>query len=249
MSDVELEALRLVLSTYRDGSGQYQDKRRPNRTVPGGFNFERALAAVLQGRAPENKGIFDVIVDGPPQPFGISCKSTQFRAAKHLSSFMELSNAAAKFRNHLLELQIHWATEPTLAGPALVDLVTSWHLADTQGVSVEASRYAVLAHDSSWLTFQLSSFPLTLKTANPRGDVEWVSKGKALAGFFDDDGRRHLLWEVYPNSGGQMKYYPLLKWADWTTSPFVLEDPPGYSLIQKAADYFPALWPEGWPEI
>lgn len=70
LNDIEFEVLRLVLSSYRDGSGQVV---RPNvGSMPGFRDYERALAAVLRARAPENKGIFDVIVSTDTVPFGIS---------------------------------------------------------------------------------------------------------------------------------------------------------------------------------
>lgn len=212
--------------------------------MPGFRDFERALAAVLHASAPENKGVFDVIAPDNPLPYGISCKMSKTQPAARQSSFMELSNSAAKFRAHLLDLQIHWATEPTLAGPALIDLVESWHLALASEIDIAASKYAVLSHNAAWKKFQLLCFPLDLKVAKPKGDVEWAAEGAALNGYIDDDGRRHRLWQVYMNSGGQMKYYPLLKWADWFTAEFEFEQPPLGSLRQRGAEYFPGLWPK-----
>jgi hypothetical protein len=239
----ELEGLRLILSTFRDGSGQ--NVLKPSgRVMPGFRDYERALATVLQARAPENKGVFDVIVADEPLPFGISCKMSKTQPPARQSSFMELSNAAAKFRDHLLQMQIHWMSEPTLAGPALIDLVESWHLALEDEINVPASKYAVLAHNSRWTKFQLLCFPLDLKIAKPKGDVEWLAEGAALNGYIDDGSRRHRLWQVYMNSGGQMKYYPPLHWADWVTDEFEFEEPPLGSLRQRAQQYFPDLWPE-----
>lgn len=241
LTDEEMEALRLILSTFRDGSGMVVLK--DGRVMPGYRDFERALAAVLDGTAPENKGVFDVIVPDQPLPVGISCKMSKTQPPAKQSSFMELTNSAAKFRDHLLQLQVHWSTEPTLAGPALIDLVESWHFALDAEINVLGSKYAVLSHDTRWNKFQLLCFPLDLKVMNPRGDVDWVAEGKALAGYIDDNGRRHRLWHIYPNSGGQMKYYPLLKWAEWITPEFDLETPPLGSLRERAENYFPAQWP------
>lgn len=247
LDGLELEVLRLVLSTFRDGSGQ--TTRPGGGTMPGFRDYERALAAVLKARAPENKGVFDVIVDEGGAPFGISCKMAVMRPLAHASSFMELSNSLALFRNHLLNAQINWATEPTLAGPALVDLVSSWHTAagTSLGLDLAASKYSILAHNGPWTEFQILAFPMNLKIANPIGDVKWEVVGKSLNGYLDDEGRRHLLWQVYMNSGGQMKYYPLLRWANWVTDRFALEIPPVGSPIEKAMTYFADVWPAGWP--
>jgi hypothetical protein len=124
LSGSEREILRLALSSYRDGSGQTYLR---GQSFPGFRDYERSLAAVLGGITPENKGVFDVAVATEGLPFGISCKMASFPPATNLCSFMELSNSAAKFRDHLLGLQITYANEPMLAGPAIVDLVSSWH--------------------------------------------------------------------------------------------------------------------------
>lgn len=241
----EFEALRLILSTYRDGSGQNVLKRS-GESMPGFRDFERALGAVTGGTTTENKGIFDVIVRAKPLPYGLSAKMAIIRPARDKCSFMELSNSAAKFRQSLLDQQINWVTEPMLAGPAIIELVTSWHLAESEGIDVPNSKYVLLAHNARWTGFQLLSFPLTLKEANPKGDIEWLHEGAALNGYIDDEGRRHRLWQFYPNSGGQVKYYPLLRWASWVSELFALELPPTGSPSARAQEYFPNLWPSGF---
>lgn len=248
LSATEFEVLRLVLSTFRDGSGQHP-KAANGQSMPDYRNFERSLASVLQGATPENKGIFDVVVTTDTKPFGISCKMSSEQPKANKSSFMELSNSSALFRAHLLGQQINWVTEPMLAGPAIIDLVTSWHRAagTDLGIDVASSKYAILSHDNKWKYFQVLAFPLSLKIANPKGDVEWLVEGKALNGYIDDDGRRHRLWQFYQNSGGQLKYYPLLKWADYVSPAFQLEKPELGSLIKRAHTYFSDIWPKDWP--
>ena len=238
----ELEKLRLTLSSFRDGSGQVTLKA--GGSMPGFRDYERALAAVLEGTTPEDKGIFDVLIQAEGKPFGISCKMTAMQPPKSLSSFMELSNAAATFRKHLLALQINWATDPTLAGPAIVDLVSGWQTAVADSIDIAGSRYSVLAHDAKWRKFQVLCFPIKLKIADPKGAVDWLFEGASLNGYIDDGGRRHRLWQCYMNSGGQLKYFPLLSWADWVTETFCLEVAPIMSPLAKAQDYFKALWPK-----
>jgi hypothetical protein len=241
LSDSELEILRLALSSFRDGSGQTYIG---GHSWPGFRDYERSLAAVLGGVTPENKGVFDVAVSvSGGLPFGISCKMAAFPPARNQCSFMELSNSAAKFRDHLLGLQITYASEPMLAGPAIIDLVSSWHALEASAFDIAGSRYSVLAHDTRWEQFQILCFPLNLSIANPRGDVDWQYEGKAINGYIDNGGRRHRLWQYYPTSGGQLKYYPLLTWADWVTDEFTLERPPLVSPLEKAQRYFGPLWP------
>lgn len=238
----ELEILRLTLSSYRDGSGQTYLR---GQSWPGFRDYERSLAAVLGGSTPENKGVFDVAVSTDEGlPFGISCKMAKSPPPANECSFMELSNAAAKFREHLLSLQITYVAEPMLAGPAIIDLVTSWHLGESGGYDLAGSRFSVLAHDSQWDKFQVLCFPLNLRIANPRGEVEWLYEGSAINGYIEVGSRRHMLWQYYPTSGGQLKYYPLLTWANWVTPRFTLEQPPLVSPLEKAKRYFGQLWPQ-----
>ena len=99
----ELEQLRLVLSSFRDGGGQLQDKAG---TLPGWRDYERAIAAVFHGWAPENKGVFDVFVGSTVNDttdYGYSVKSKELGRAgaiEDLSTdgrvYMELSNSPAK---------------------------------------------------------------------------------------------------------------------------------------------------------
>jgi hypothetical protein len=242
LNDTELELLRLALSSFKDGSGQQQ---LAGGSMPGYRDYERSLAAILGGTAPENKGIFDVSVPtGEGLPFGVSCKSAKFAPVKHMSSFMEMSNSGAKFRDHLLGLQINYATEPMLAGPALIELMTVWHEAEAAHFDLPSSKYAVLSHNTKWTEWQLLCFPLNVKMVNPIGDIEWLHEGKAVNGYINDDGRRHRLWQYYPTSGGQLKYYPLLSWAEWVTERFALEQPPIVSPLVKAQSYFGDIWPD-----
>lgn len=246
MNPDELEALRLVLSTYRDSSGQNQTKIG---SMPGFRDFERGLASVIGGTAAENKGVFDVIRTVTPGPgFGVSCKMARFAPTAQEAAFVELSNAAAKFRAHLLGRQINWVTEPQLAGPAIIELVTSWHQADADalGLDLQASKYAILSRSSNWTEFQLSAYPLDLYGFNPIGDIEWTSTKRRVDGHVDIGGRKHLLWQWYPNSGGQLKWWPPLAWADWATSRFTLEEAPIVLPTARAKEYFPNLWPGGF---
>lgn len=248
LDELELEVLRLVLSTFCDGTGQRI--KGLAGTVPNSRDYERALAAVLRARTPENKGVYDVVVDTDTGPFGISCKMVAEQPPASRCSFMELSNAAAAFRSHLLRAQINWATEPGLAGPAIIDLVSSWHAAAARTLLIDAaaSRYSVLTHDRRWQRFQLQCFPMDLRRARPVGDVTWKVEGQSLNGYIQDDGRVHRLWQCFMNSGGQLKFYPLLTWAEWLSPAFSLETPPPGSLILRARDYFHEIWPDAWPE-
>lgn len=222
--------------------------------MPGFRDFERATAAVTYGEAKENKGIFDVWVPTEGLPFGISCKMSSKQPYQNRSSFMELSNSAAYFKSALDANGINWRHDPHDAGLVVVDLVSSWHTDVEDAVDLPGSRYAVLAHDNQWEWFQLHCFPLDLSIANPDTDVEWEAysvrggQPRSLRGYIMDGDRRHCLWQWYADSGGQLKYYPLLDWAEWSTEEFQLEPVEPVSLRQRAIDYFGNMWPASLPE-
>ena len=242
LNAVEFERLRLMLSSFRDGSGQVILKGT-NHSMPGFRDFERSLAAAVGGETPENKGIFDIYVPSEPTPFGISCKMSRMQPPRSNCSFMELSNSAAKFRACLDAGQINEREEPHRAGAAIVELVGSWHSALKEAVDLSSSLFVILAHSSNWEKFQLLTFPLNLEIADPKIDVTWLYEGASLNGYIGQGAERHRLWQCYLNSGGQLKYFPLLEWAGWTSGLFHLEMPPTTTPFGKAQDYFPDLRP------
>lgn len=250
MTPEEVERMRLILSTFRDGSGQFLKKLR--EYMPDYLDFERATAEVCGGTTSEDKGVFDVAVPTPSgKPFGISCKMSTEQSVRNNSSFMELSNSHKKFEDAFARNGVNWRTEPALAGPIIVDLVMSWHEACAAEYDLASSKYLVLSHDVAWRRFRLLCFSLNLADPDPRSEVEWVNEGSdgnggpsTVCGYIMDGVRRHRLWQLYQNSGGQLKYYPLLEWAEWVSDPFTLELPPVRSLRQKVEDYFPGRWPE-----
>lgn len=217
--------------------------------MPGFRDFERGLASVIGGVASENKGVFDVTRFVPKgKNYGVSCKMAAFPAAYMNAAFVELSNSAAKFREYLLERQINWVTEPQLAGPAIIELVTKWHslAAIEHDIDLGSSKYVILSRNSTWTEFQLSCYPLDLYGFNPIGDIMWQSTKTRIDGFVQIGNRKHKLWQWYPNSGGQLKWWPPLAWAEWSTPRFVLEKPPAIQPTTRAKEYFPNLWPNGF---
>jgi hypothetical protein len=247
LSTTEVEQMRLLLSTFRDGSGQVV--RKPSgESMPGFRDFERVTAIVCHGTTPENKGIFDVLVPtAAGLPYGISCKMSIEQPSAHGSFFMELSNSAKKFHDEWRRLGIDWTKDPAAAGTATIDLVTSWHTFLDHEVDLTGSRYLVLAHDKAWRKFRLISLSLNLRLANPTSDIRWAVEGRkgpsTINGYIRGNGREHRLWQHFPNSGGQLKYYPPLEWAEWTSDTFELEQPVVITLQERVDRYFPGLWP------
>ncbi len=58
----QVEQIRLLMSTYQDGTGQLLIK--DGTTLPNWRDFERSVATTFKGYAFENKGFLDVVIDG-----------------------------------------------------------------------------------------------------------------------------------------------------------------------------------------
>lgn len=253
----EVERLRLILSTYQDGTGMLQVEN--GLTLPGWRDFERAVALAFSGEAQESKALFDVLLANEASPgikYGLSCKmrSELDRIRRDGRVTLELSNSAGQFWAHLNAQginQTNYKDRPLEVGSGLIEVVEGWHQAVSieEGGNVDLSRscYIVLSWNRArW--YQLHQFPLTLPnpeslrwhfpTKKRGGDAGAV--GRRLAG--DDDSG--TLFEWYGESGGQLKYYPLAETALWASDLFQLE-PLGdteYGILNKAAAYFPELW-------
>ena len=233
-TDAEVEKIRLILSTFRDGSGM---QNRSDGTEPGWRDAERSFAAALGGFAPEGKGIFDVIVpaaDGA-LPYGLSIKTSTIRNERSVIS--ELHNSQSKAQKHLNELGIDWTTQPAAAGSALVWQVLGWHDAERQHVDVGRSSYVHLVHDRTWTTWRILWFPLDLLQPV---NLTWDYSG---ARIFGKTAEGHTLWEWYGRSGGQLKWYPLIADAVWDSGYFELEPAVAGTLVEKAQQMYPHLWP------
>ena len=249
----EVEKLRIILSTYQDGTGMLQVEN--GMTLPGWRDFERAVALAFDGEAQESKAIFDVLLQDEVSPlikYGLSCKMRREldKIDRTGRVSLELSNSAGQFWSYLRTTGIdqrNYRDRPFDVGVALVELVENWHhlVSIERGGNVDISRssYLVLSWNLA-RRYQLHQF--LLKMPNPR-DLNWYfptnkdgELGRRIAGG-DETG---TLFEWYGESGGQLKYYPLASDAIWASEIFKLE-PLGdleYGILNKAASYFPEKW-------
>ncbi len=254
----EVERFRLVLSTYQDGSGMLA--LRDGKTLPGWRDFERTLAAVFNGIAQENKAIFDVLLPDPVRQgtyCGLSCKMREAldNVRKYSRVTMELSNSSRKFWQYLATKglsQSNYRSSPEVVGEALVELVEQWYQmvsTETGGViDLARSSYLVLSYNKQG-SYQLHRFPLGFP--DPR-TLQWYFPAVQKKG--GEEPGSHLrgtdefgtLFEWYGESGGQLKYYPLITSATWESTPFRLEplhlEELGSLLVRRAKTYFPELW-------
>jgi hypothetical protein len=251
----QVERLRLLLSTYQDGTGMLIIQKR---SLPGWRDFERSVALAFGGRAAESKAIFDVVLPNGENPgtfVGLSCKmrSELGRVARDGRVTIEVSNSAGEFWDYLNTLDINqtnYRDYPAQVGAGLLHVVAQWHLAPSteRGGLVELARssYLVLQWNRTG-TYQLFQYavslpdPASLRWSFPlpkRGDRAGRRIiGEAATGLLpkrgDRDGRRiigeaatGLLFEWYGESGGQLKYYPFAADAIWSSAPFRLEPLP-----------------------
>ena len=243
----ELEKLRLILSTYQDGTGMLNIG---GRNLPGWRDFERAVALAFGGEAQESKAIFDVLLTDPETGIkaGVSCKmrDTLRETRRTEQATIEVSNSAgyfwARLKQHGLDEQ-NYHTAPGEVGGTVVHLIGEWHesVSTIHGGAVDMQRscYLALQWDHRAGEYQLFQFPLQFPSSD---SLYWEVSGKRLIG---SSGAKKV-FEWYGSSGGQLKYYPPISGATWHSDVFHLEPLPesgsGYGLIRKTAELFPGLW-------
>jgi hypothetical protein len=255
----EFERFRLILSTYQDGSGQQAAKDL--QTLPGWRDFERSAALAFGGIAQESKFILDVLIPDPKRKdvyFGLSCKMRRTLNDTRRTGrvTLELSNSSGTFWEQLGQIGINqqnYKGKPLEVAQALLAQEKEWH--DSAGldrdgaVDLDRSFYLAL----SWNTqgeYQLFKFSLQLPSPTQlTWDFPMVKNngeerhGRRLRGQ-DQYG---TLFEWYGESGGQLKYYPLVENALWKSEVFNLEPLPKnwqakHGILKKAKDYFPDRW-------
>ncbi len=247
-TDIEIEKLRLILSTYQDGSGMLQ--RDGGLTLPGWRDFERSVAAAFSGKALESKWIYDVILGSSESvQFGVSCKMREtLRNVERKGRVMiELSNASGEFWDSVKEqgiTQENYHNYPEIVGAAIIEVVEGWYananLGDGGLIDNTRSFFLSLQWESKTGRYQLFQYPVDLPDP---GKLFWEVVGRRLIGR-DQKG---VLFEWYGLSGGQLKYYPLANLSDWQSDVFSLEPLPEnveYGLQRKAELYFSDIWPE-----
>jgi len=256
----DVEKLRLILSTYQDGTGMLAASN--DMTLPGWRDFERAVAAALAGKAQESKYVFDVIITKSEYMFGISCKMRRElnkvadRDDRAGRITMELSNSAKKFWEHLKTKGINetnYREQPTEVGVALIELVQSWHKVESilsgGRIHLDKSSYLALSWNKQG-SYQLHQFALTLpdpRTLRWHFPMKKGKNGKVPANRLCGNDGSGTLFEWYGTSGGQLKYYPLAKDALWSSDIFHLELLPSsediqYGIVAKTKAYYPLQW-------
>ena len=250
----QVERLRLLLSTYQDGTGMLVIK---GQNLPGWRDFERSVALAFGGQAAESKAIFDVVLpneENPSSQIGLSCKmrGELDRITRDGRVTIEVSNSAGEFWDYLNTLginQTNYREHPANVGAGLLHVVEQWHLAPSTQcgglVELDCSSYFVLQWNRAG-TYQLFQYSLNLPDPT---SLTWSfpppKRGERGGRRIIGEAATGLLFEWYGESGGQLKYYPFAADAAWLSDPFRLEPLPTtmeYGILAKAAAYFPEQW-------
>ncbi len=260
-NELELERLRLLLSTYQDGSGMLPPKGKRTTSLPGFRDFERATAAVFGGVAVESKFFVDVIfalTQAPDTFYGVDCKMRgELRKAENAGLItVEVTNASAEIWSSLVNTGITQATlidNATLAGPAVIEAIEFMKKRGSSSyvhgpIVADSSYYLVLLWDNTSGYYRLYQLPIALPLSE---GIDWAceirrantteSATRTLIGRY----KGNVLYEWYGFSGGQFKYYPQTRDALWTSDRFQLEplnDRNDVGLVAKAKAYFPEKW-------
>ncbi len=267
----EVEKLRLLLSTYQDGSGGTKVSRSKNPNIlslPDYRDFERCVAIAFRGEATESKRVFDVILrDQQGVEYGLSCKMKGDDAWRKLMPsrnnlgyiHMELANASGDFKSALERQGLSFDNytlehNPFIAGRAVINLVKRWPrrecVINKGKVNLRKSYYLAMVYEVS--SARCSLFQLPLFLPNPRS-LNWQCPTKTEKGVnvpckrIQGDLAGVKIFDYYATSGGQLKYYYPTTWPILWSVSFKLERIPEHILLQdpvsrKAELYFEEAW-------
>jgi len=245
-TDTEVEALRLLLSTFLDGSGGLV-ALGGEITLPDWRNFERVLALVVRGTTTESKAAYDINIPLPSGRYaGISCKTRGRDALKQIEGrgrlYIEVTNAATQLLKAANGPSGNWREDPHGAGVRLLEKIHSDyygdHLSSIYDFSKTTTVYLVwhLRNLEYWFEMFWVGRPICRADEVASWDVR---NDKALVGF-DHEGSMLVEWY---EKNGQFKYYPRIDdVVKWRSGSLRLEHVPPSTfrdvLIKKVLDYF-----------
>jgi len=254
----ENEQIRLAMSSFCDGSGFLLEPDGTSR--PASRDFERIFAELFGGSFRYDKGFFDLYIEiNKNTHAGISVKSKQIdrqTAIEDLKSggrvHIELSNSPSRNREALKnagfsESDFKNKAHPQEIGTALINFFNTFpskaqeeYSRSHPGIQLDLSKSYFINVSYSKQTsqrprkYQIHTFPLELPTK-----VTWEYKSeKSMQGYEGGD----KIYEWYPFSGGQFKYYPSTSTAKFNSTQFYLEKPRQVSIIEKTSRYWPREW-------
>lgn len=221
----DVEHLRLLLSVFRDGSGEEKD--RWGRTRAGWKQIERIIAEMLNGVALEQKAVYDIVLrtSGVDKAIGISMKTkslsrNRFEAlAADGRVHMELTNAHAQLWKDLKARGLNESNFHPKAsdiaphiGESLLSTVQGWFSefslkdnGEAVSFNLDKGKFLVISYTDASMAqdtfYQVHSFPLRF----PEGVIWKFHSEKCLRGY-DPHHPEEVLFEWYGLSRGQLKY-------------------------------------------
>jgi hypothetical protein len=193
--------------------------------------------------------------------FSVKCKERPQAVTDPVDgrAYMELANSPAKFWEQLkaagiTESDYTARRHAQKMGQIVLQTVQSWHHSAATEYSAATSRSVDLGR-SAYLTlsytkrngggvmpgprkYRWHAFDLTF----PAGIAFSFSSARCLRGM-DPLRPGEAIFDWYGLSGGQLKYYPLVATARYSSPEFTLEHVPGVrTLSEKIARYWPDKW-------
>ena len=215
----QFKKMRLLLSTYQDGSGRSMH----DRTLFNWEDFEDVTEVVFCGKRLKSKSVFDVIVPNTTGNIGISCKITKTLKQSDKTVLIEHSRVNAQFFDELRKRNLYGEEifkNPTICGEIIINLINKKHELEAQASNIDLHKsfFLVLVYDFEERKFKVFQFPVKL----PRLDKftwSFSDSNKCLKGKIGDE----LVIQHFPDSSGQLKYYPHIRKSIWFSEIFSLE--------------------------
>lgn len=257
-SAAELEFLTLMIKTFGDGSGNHREVDGRSRAA--WRELERVVAEFLTGKKhSEDKHVFDVIARDWADvgiSYGLSIKSKKITGRKSIfagyndpRAYLELSNSPAKMWASIARKTGAVAAEfPNVdaqaVGDALIETIGEWKFAAKREFERDYSGEVLDLDRSTYLTFSFSdyesgtwrynvaSFPMKFPT------VQWFCSSDRCLSANDPDQPECRLLDWYPNSGGQLKYYPRFASATHMSDIMTLTAIDEIAIVRKTLSYF-----------
>jgi hypothetical protein len=256
----EDKRLRLLLSTYRDGTGNQREK--DNTTRANWREIERCICELLSGGGGEDKHIFDLIARDDAKDsvgYGFSVKSKQLSSSAFsrldIDSrvYMEIANSPAKFwaaiksQHGYTEADFRNQLHAKKIGRSVIETVVEWHKEGTESyerahpglkIDLKHSRYLCVSYSDDkpdLRRYQVHAFHLDYLP-----NMTWKYTSSACLTGYDPQHPDERLIDWYGLSGGQLKYYPLATNAVYKSKVFTLLKPSKqFTILDKAKAYFP----------
>lgn len=257
-TDTESILLKLLISSFGDGSGQEKDSFG---TRAGWRDLERVIADLTNGEALEKKHVFDVLIKDTEDNtviYGISVKSKCLGRNKKIETldkegrvYMELTNSPAKLWAPLKQKDIseeNYGNEDFAneIGNSILYTVHSWYQnSGIDGIDLDNSVHLVFSYGKPVKSNEPRKYQVHVFELGFPDGIIWTFHSKSCLRGFDPKYPNEVLFDWYGLSGGQLKYYPRASEAKYKSFIFQTLNPAEISLRKRVEKY----WPDEWNQI